>query len=226
MNLVRLLHRFLVRQTMPTFAVNYYERMCDGIGGFYLQPFADEIDAEFGEGACILDVGTGTGHLPVLLAKGNPRHRVTGLDLSSTCIRSAKARATQANVSGRVEFLRGDLAEVRGRFDLVVSTCSLHHWRYPVRMLRVMVGLLNAGGKIWLLDDSGDVSAEVRGQWVRKVEASFDAGIPFRTVFGFESRHLAYTEAEIRDLCRTAGLEVNDFRIKDVFFTAKCAPAG
>jgi SAM-dependent methyltransferase len=159
-----------------------------------------------------------------MLAKANPRHRVTGLDLSPAFIRSARTRSVHAGVSDRVEFLCCDLAVVREKFDLVVSTCSLHHWRYPVRMLRTMAGLLNVGGRVWLLDDSGDVSIELQKEWTRRVEASFDAGSAFRTVFGFECRHLAYTQTEVRDLCRNAGLDVRDFSTRDVFFTARCVP--
>jgi len=224
MRLVRLLHRFLVRQTMPSVAVGYYERMSSGVRDFYLKPLGKEINDAFDQGARILDVGTGTGHLPVLLAQTNRYHHITGLDLSRSCIRSAKARADQAGVSERVRFLRGEVSDLRDRFDLIVSTCSLHHWRYPAQMLRSMASLLNGTGRIWLLDDSGDVSEDARREWVNRVEASFDAGILFRTVFNFESRHLAYKEKEIRSLLDEAGLQLSEFRISNVFFLAKCTP--
>ena len=223
MGLLRLLHRFMVRQTMPSAAVSYYEKMSAGVLKLYLKPFSEEVNEAFRQGIRILDVGTGTGHLPVLLTQANRRHHVTGLDLSRACIRSAQARANQAGVSERVRWVCGEVGELRDTFDLVVSTCSLHHWRYPGRMLRSMARRLNEGGQIWLLDDSGDASGSARSAWVRKVEASFDAGILFRTVFNFESRWLAYTEAEIRSLCSAAGLRVSDFRLRDVFFLAKCS---
>jgi ubiquinone/menaquinone biosynthesis C-methylase UbiE len=79
MGVVRLLHRFLVRQTMPSFAVSYYERMSNGVRDFYLKPFSDEINEAFNKAARILDVGTGTGHLPILLARGNKHSQIIGL---------------------------------------------------------------------------------------------------------------------------------------------------
>lgn len=224
MGLVRFFHRFLVRQTMPAAAVNYYGRMCDAAGPFYLKPLSEEINREFAQGIHILDVGTGLGHLPVLLAQENPRHHITALDLSPACIRAARARALQAGVDARVRFVRDEVSALQGKFDLVVSTCSLHHWRHPAQVLKNMAGLLNAAGQIWLLDDSCDVSEEDRSMWVRKVESAFDAGILFRTVFNFESRHLAYREAEIRSLCDQAALQISSFRIRDVFFLVKCRP--
>ena len=219
---LRLLHRCLVPQAMPAAAVGYYDRMSEGVAGFYLAPLVEDINAAFGAGISILDVGTGTGHLPVLLARGNGRFRITGLDLSGASIRRAQAHAERAGVSRNIRFIHGGISDIHDRYDLVVSTCSLHHWRSPVRMLRGMGDLLAHSGRLWIMDDSGDAAASERREWVRRVEGAFDAGFLFRTVFNFEIRHLAYREHEIRALCRRARLQVLDFRRRDVFFVADC----
>ena len=210
---------------MPAMSAGYYERMSDGIQEFYLLPLSEEINRTFSNGARILDVGTGTGHLPILLARGNERHHVTGLDLSRSFLRRAAARANEAGMGQRVTFFHGRVEAVEDRFDLIVSTCSLHHWRHPAAMLKAMAGRLKDAGQIWLMDDAGDASEDARRDWVRRVEASFDAGILFKTVFTFESGHLAYNETEIHALCDEAGLRISDFRIRGVFFLAKCRPA-
>lgn len=207
---------------MPAMAVDYYDRMSDGVANFYLGPVAEDIKRTFNNGAHILDIGTGTGHLPILLAQGNPNHQVTGLDLSRSFIQRAQVNADKAGVSQRVKFINGNISEVRDKFDLIVSTCSLHHWRHPTAMLKGMTHLLTEAGQIWLLDDFGDASEDARKDWVRKVEASFNAGSLFRLVFNFESKHLAYNESEFRSLCEQAGLLLSEFRTRDVFFLAKC----
>lgn len=222
MGLVRVLHRFLVRQTMPALAVDYYERLSDAVSGFYLAPLVNDINTAFVHGGRILDVGTGIGHLPLLLAQGNPRHQITGLDLSRSALRRAQARVASAGVSARVRFVHGGLSSVRGNFDLIVSTCSLHHWRHPGAVLNGMAGLMAAGGQLWLMDDYGDSSEEERRKWVLRVEAAFDAGSIFRRVFNFESRHLAYGEKEVRALCERAALRITEFQVREVFFLAKC----
>ena len=221
MKLVRLLHRFLVRQAMPAAAIRYYERLSDAVAGFYLAPLCDDIAREIAPDARILDVGTGPGHLPVLLATRNPRWHVTAVDLAPACIRAARARAERAGVAERVSFVCGNAAAVNDRFDLVVSTCSLHHWRYPRRELARMAVLLKPAGQIWVLDDAAEATAAARHAWVLRVEGAFDAGRLFRTVFLFESRHLAYRERELRRLAQRAGLEVRSWQQRDVFFLAK-----
>lgn len=47
MNLVRLLHRFLVRQTMPFWAVTYYDGLIDALAQVYLGPLVDKICKTF-----------------------------------------------------------------------------------------------------------------------------------------------------------------------------------
>lgn len=221
MKWARVLHRLLVRQAMPAAAVRYYERMSDAVAGFYLEPVCVEIEREAAPDARILDVGTGTGHLPALLASRNPRCRVTGVDLAPACIRAARRRAAAAGVSDRVDFVCGDVSAARGPFDLVVSTCSMHHWRYPRRELAGIARALTPSGCVWLLDDSADATDEERREWVRRVERAFDAGRLFRTVFMFESRHLAYGEHEVRALAKAAGLRVDRLARRDVFFVAR-----
>ena len=61
--------------------------------------------------ARIVDLGTGSGCLAVALAKERPRARVLALDLSAPALRVARSNAERHGVTGRLQFLRGDLLE-------------------------------------------------------------------------------------------------------------------
>ena len=71
----------------------------------------------------ILDVGTGSGILPVTLALEIPGARTVGTDLSPGALAVARGNARRHGVADRARFVSADL--VRGldlsRFDLVVS---------------------------------------------------------------------------------------------------------
>lgn len=71
----------------------------------------------------ILDVGTGSGILPVTLALEIPGARTVGTDVSPGALAAARGNARRHGVSDRARFVGADLA--RGldlsRFDLVVS---------------------------------------------------------------------------------------------------------
>jgi len=82
------------------------------------------VAAELGDGATVLDVGTGTGRLCLPLAKAG--HPVTGVDFSPQMLAIARDLAREGGVSGSCTFLVGDflhetppeLADSR-RFDLI-----------------------------------------------------------------------------------------------------------
>lgn len=71
----------------------------------------------------ILDVGTGSGILPVTLALEVPGARTVGTDVSPGALAVARGNARRHGVSDRVLFLGADLAHGLdlSRFDLVVS---------------------------------------------------------------------------------------------------------
>jgi len=224
MRFLRFVHRCLVRQTMPRLAARYYDDLIGGIAGFYLEPFRDEIFEAFPGPATVLDVGTGPGQLPVMLAKGNPLYRVIGVDLSEECLRLGREHARDAGVADRVEFIRADLEKLALGMppaDLAVSTCSLHHWRRPVAMLRAISRLVKPSGQIWIFDDSAETSDHARREWIARVEQAARAGWLFRSVFRFESRCLSYGRDELESICERAGLVLTAFDRRAVFFTAR-----
>ena len=71
----------------------------------------------------ILDVGTGSGILPVTLALEIPGARTVGTDISPSALAVASGNARRYGVSDRTRFLGADLAHGLdlARFDLVVS---------------------------------------------------------------------------------------------------------
>lgn len=72
----------------------------------------------------VLEVGTGSGCLPVYLAHAAPTARVTTVDISPAALVVARENARRHGVLDRIEFLEGDgfNALAAGReFDLIVS---------------------------------------------------------------------------------------------------------
>lgn len=70
----------------------------------------------------IIDVGTGSGCLAVILAIEYSSARVIAVDVSPLALDVAQRNASKHNVSERVAFIRGDLLEgLADRADLIVS---------------------------------------------------------------------------------------------------------
>lgn len=226
MKTARFIHRYLVRQTMPSLAVSYYDRLIDSIADAYLGPFCTEVFRILPGPAQIVDAGAGTGQLAMMLAQGNPGYEVLGIDLSEACLRSARKKAARLRLNGHVVFERASVEDCplpSGSVDLVVSTCSLHHWRRPDRVLRNLARLLKPSGEIWVMDDSAEATRGQRREWVNFVVQSARVGRLFRSVFSLESRFLAYSREDVVRLCGQSGLRLLAFKITGVFFLAKMA---
>jgi len=71
----------------------------------------------------IADIGTGSGIIAVALANALPQARITAVDSSAQALTVARENAQQNQVSGRVEFVEGDLlAPLTGQtFDIIAS---------------------------------------------------------------------------------------------------------
>jgi SAM-dependent methyltransferase len=117
---------------------------------------AADVAAVAPDGARVLEVGCGPGHLSVQLA-GQHRLKVTGLDLDPAMIARAQANTDRAANRGgrRPSFLVGDVAALAfpdRSFDLVVSTLSMHHWADPAAGLAEIGRVLRPGARALIWD--------------------------------------------------------------------------
>jgi len=102
-----------------------------------------------------LDVGTGTGALPVKMALARPGLKVIGLDMAAPMLAEARRRARAAGVADRVAFRRGNsrrLPFADRSFDLVVSNSMLHHIPDPAAVMDEMSRVLKPGGALFVRD--------------------------------------------------------------------------
>lgn len=99
----------------------------------------------------ILDLGCGTGHRLVPLARQYPHARFTGLDASKHSLAVASDLAERHDVTN-VEFVHGPVPDVaiEKSFDLVVSTGVLHHMSSPAAGLAWAVDHLVDDGLLYL----------------------------------------------------------------------------
>jgi SAM-dependent methyltransferase len=111
-------------------------------------------------------------------------------------------------------------------FDLIISTCSLHHWRNPANVLKAAKKLLKQNGRIWIMDDAAEATNEQRKNWIALVQKAAGNRLMFRAVYSFESCFLAYSREELTGLEKPAGLRLADWKIlESPFFIAKFEPS-
>jgi SAM-dependent methyltransferase len=108
------------------------------------------------DGARVLEVGCGPGHLSIRLTRQHGLEMI-GLDLDPAMIRRARANADRPENGDerRPSFLVGDVASMAfpdRSFDLVVSTLSMHHWADPTAGLAEIGRVLRPGARALIWD--------------------------------------------------------------------------
>lgn len=177
------------------------------------QAYLERIDRTFVEHALslgvaeghALDIGTGPGVIPIMLAARVPRLRLTGTDLSEPMLQKALKAAGEAGVADRLDFRLGDAKSLPfsdRSFDLVLCNSLLHHLPAPLALFNEISRVSKPGGAI-LLRDLRRPS---------RLEFPFHAGWFGRHYSGVMSRlyrdslRAAYTRAELEELLRRSKL--------------------
>jgi SAM-dependent methyltransferase len=133
-----------------------YDTLSRLLLGPFLARIAADIAAAAPDGARVLEVGCGPGHLSVQLARDRGME-VTGLDLDPAMIARARANTDRAVDRGGCQpsFLVGDVAALAfpdRSFDLVISTLSMHHWTDPAAGLAEIGRVLRPGARALIWD--------------------------------------------------------------------------
>ena len=139
----------------------FYERRARRHAGpLYRRVAGDVSAAGLAPGAVVLDVGTGPGLVPLMIAAANPDLVLEGVDRSPEMIARASFSAekqAEESPDGRppVRFQVADVADLPfpdGSIDLVISSISLHHWADPAAGLRDVLRVLKPGATAWIYD--------------------------------------------------------------------------
>jgi ubiquinone/menaquinone biosynthesis C-methylase UbiE len=110
---------------------------------------------ELGVRKQVLDIGTGPGHIPLLLCQNHPSCSVVGVDLSAHMLRFARRHLAASPHAARVDFELGDaknLAFPAHSFEVVCSNTILHHIPDPTPFLAEAWRVLKPGGTFLVRD--------------------------------------------------------------------------
>jgi SAM-dependent methyltransferase len=143
-------------------------------------------------GRC-LDVGAGPGIVAGMVAEKYPQAELTALELSPDMVTVGQEFLQSKGLENRIEFVVGDAADIGllqslGKFDLIYSTYTLHHWENPRQVIDNLMTLLADDGVLfihdlrrvwwlyWVPSQSGFFRS-VRGAYVKDEVAEILAGV-------------------------------------------------
>jgi ubiquinone/menaquinone biosynthesis C-methylase UbiE len=159
-----------------------------------------------GGGGRTLDIGTGPGDIPIMLAQREPRMHLAAVDAAAQMLSIARARIAQHGLSRRIALQRCDAKELPfadGAFDAVLSNTILHHIPDPVAFLAEAARVCKRDGVLVIRDLYRPPTEAAAWQIVDE----HAAGAPreHRQLL-FDSLHAALELHEARAAARAAGL--------------------
>lgn len=157
----------------------------------------------------ILDLGAGTGRIPIELSKREEEARIVAIDLSVSMLDIARINIELAGLTDQINLDRVDAKELPyddDRFAVVMSNSIVHHIPNPEPVIREAVRVTAPGGLLFFRDLSRPATAEIVDEFVEKYagEESAHAQQMFR-----DSLHAALSLDEIRDLVGGIGFPAN-----------------
>lgn len=173
----------------------------------------------------VLDLGAGTGLIPIELCARSPEATVTAVDLAPAMLRRAAENVADAGVASRVSLVVCDVAALPyapESFDAVVSNSLVHHVPDPVTVFRAVAKAAGDRSAVLVRDlcrpeRAADVDALVERYAGGEEELA-------RSLFR-ASLHAALTVDEVREASNAAGLhDVSVVRTTDRHWTLSRPP--
>lgn len=198
------MERILEPEVMDTAEeADEYERMDHGPAN---RDFVGRL-VDLGAHGRALDIGTGPGHIPLLLCDRVSDCTVVGIDLAEHMLARAARRISASPHAARIELERVDAKATgfpAGSFDTVFSNTILHHIPEPLHLLTEARRLLRPGGCLLIRDlyrpDTPERALEL-------VQEHASEGSPLQQELFRASLHAALTPGELRVLADQAGLQ-------------------
>lgn len=116
-------------------------------------PALDGVEEKLQKGAKVADVGCGHGASTIVMAERYPKSTFAGFDYHSESIETARRRAADAGLDGRVSFETASAQEFGGNgYDLICFFDCLHDMGDPVAAARRALQALKPDGTVLLVE--------------------------------------------------------------------------
>ncbi len=161
----------------------------------------------------ILEIGPGPGYIGLEWLKVNPDSTLTGLEISTEMIKTAKRNSKSYGLESSVHYVEGNCIHMpfeNDTFDAVISNGSLHEWESPIDAFNEIYRVLKPSGRFCITDMRRDVSPFIK--WF-----IYHSTKPKEIRPGFiTSFNASYTPAELTQLLTKTSF--TNFTIEKEFF--------
>ncbi|MDJ0620097.1 MAG: class I SAM-dependent methyltransferase [Calothrix sp. MO_192.B10] len=174
------------------------------------------------ESPIILDAGTGTAQIPVLMCQMQPKYQITAIDMAESMLQVAAKHIEKARLQNQIRLELVDAKHLPyrdGQFDMVISNSLIHHLPNPLPFFQELKRVLKPNGGIFLRDLFRPIDEEAVNTLVDSIGTEYDE---HQKKLFRDSLHAAFTLEEVEELITQAGLEgVKIYQNSDRHWTAQ-----
>lgn len=172
--------------------------------------------------ARVLDAGTGTARIPVLLCQMCPHWQVCGIDLAKNMLQISSQHVEQAGLQQQIVVELVDAKQLPykdGYFEMVISNSLVHHLPDPLPFFREVSRVLKPNGAILIRDLIRPPDEETMNNLVESIGTEYDT---HQKQLFRDSLHAALTLDEVKQLISQADLQgVIVYQSSDRHWTAE-----
>lgn len=168
----------------------------------------------------VLDIGTGTARIPILMCQQRPQYLITGIDLAQSMLIIGQRNVADAKLTQRIKLERVDSKRMPYpdlEFDMLVSNSLVHHLPDPLSFFGEVKRLVKPGGAMLIRDLIRPENDKIVNQLVANIGSDYD---PHQQQLFHDSLKAAFTLVEIQELIDRVGLtQVKLYQSSDLHWT-------
>ncbi|MBD2040868.1 class I SAM-dependent methyltransferase [Microcoleus sp. FACHB-672] len=155
----------------------------------------------------ILDAGTGTARIPILISQMRPQWQIIGIDLSKNMLQVGSKNVEKAGLQSQIQLELVDAKKLPypdHHFDMVISNSIVHHLPDPLPFFREIKRLLKPAGAIFIRDLFRPADEKIMDMLVNSYAA--DCNAHQKKLFR-DSLNAAFTLEEVNQIVKDAGFK-------------------
>lgn len=191
--------------------------------------FAQQAIALGPNAGTILDVGTGTARIPILInqlliSQKRPEWQITAIDLAENMLKIGAENVKKAGLQQQIFLEIVDAKQMpyqNEQFDLVISNSIVHHLPDPLPFFQELKRVLKPNGGIFIRDLLRPIDTATMHRLVERIGPEYDQ--QQKKLFR-DSLNAAFTLEEIQEIIEKADLkDVKIYQSSDRHWTAEKA---
>ncbi|MDJ0557381.1 MAG: methyltransferase domain-containing protein [Microcoleaceae cyanobacterium MO_207.B10] len=170
----------------------------------------------------ILDAGTGTARIPILICQQQPEWQIIGIDLSKNMLSIGERNIENSELKSQIKLELVDAKKLpypEHHFEMVISNSIVHHLPNPLPFFLEVKRVLKSGGAIFIRDLLRPETPELRDELMNQYAGDCDG---HQKELFRNSLQAAFTITEVEKIFKDAGIkDMKIYQSSDRHWTAE-----